>query len=158
MIGLEIGRVLHLLGVVFWIGGLAFVTTIILPAIKKLKSAEEAIEFFEKVEHRFALQVKIASLITGLSGFYMISKLHAWERFLYLSYWWMWAMVIVWLIFTLLLFVIEPRVLKKRWMEKAKTDPEGVFKKMQKMHAHLLWISLLTIIGAVAGSHHWLFF
>ena len=158
MYGLEIGRVLHIIGVVFWIGGAAFVTTIILPAIKKFKSAEEGIEFFEKVEHRFALQTKITTLITGLSGFYMISKLHAWERFLYLSYWWMWAMVIVWLIFTLMLFVIEPLLLKKRWMEKAKTDPEGVFKKMTKMHLHLLWISLLTIIGAVAGSHGWLFF
>ena len=158
MIGLEIGRVLHILGVVFWIGGVAFVTTIILPAIKKFKSAEEGIEFFEKVEHRFALQAKITTLITGLSGFYMISKLHAWERFLYLSYWWMWAMVIVWLIFMLMLFVFEPLFLKKRLMEKAKTDPEGAFKKIQKMHLHLLWLSLLTIIGAVTGSHGWLFF
>ena len=36
MIGLEIGRVLHILGVVFWIGGVAFVATILLPAIKKV--------------------------------------------------------------------------------------------------------------------------
>ena len=158
MIGLEIGRILHMLGVVFWIGGVAFVTTIILPIIKKFKSAKEAIEFFEKVEHRFAIQVKIASLITGLSGFYMISKLHAWERFLYLSYWWMWAMVIVWLIFTLMLFVIEPFILKNKLIERAKTDPDSTFKKIQKMHLHLLWISLLTIIGALAGSHGWLFF
>ncbi|RKY91457.1 MAG: hypothetical protein DRQ13_11405 [Ignavibacteriae bacterium] len=158
MIGLEIGRILHMLGVVFWIGGVAFVTTIILPTIKKFKSAEEAIEFFEKVEHRFAIQVKIASLITGLSGFYMISKLKIWDWFLDPSYWWMWAMATVWLIFTLMLFVIEPLVLKKRWREKAKTDPEGVFKQMQKMHLHLLWLSLLTIISAVAGSHGWLFF
>ncbi len=158
MIGLEIGRVLHILGVVFWIGGVAFVTTIILPAVKKFKSAEEGIEFFEKVEHRFSLQAKITTLITGLSGFYMISKLHAWERFLYLSYWWMWAMVIVWLIFMLMLFVFEPLFLKKCLMEKAKTDPEATFKKIQKMHLHLLWLSLLTIIGAAAGSHGWLFF
>jgi len=158
MIGLEIGRVLHILGVVFWIGGVAFVTTIILPAIKKFKSAEEAIEFFEKVEHKFAIQVKIASLITGLSGFYMISNLKIWGWFLDPSYWWMWAMVIVWLIFTLMLFVIEPFILKNKLIERAKTDPKSTFKKIQKMHLHLLWISLLTIIGAVAGSHGWLFF
>ena len=104
MVGLEIGRILHILGVVFWIGGVAFVTTIILPAIKKFKSAEEAIEFFEKIEQRFSIQVKLASLITGLSGFYMISKLKVWGWFLDPSYWWMWAMVIVWLIFTLMPF------------------------------------------------------
>ena len=67
-------------------------------------------------------------------------------------------MVIVWLIFTLMLFVIEPFFLKEKLIERAKTDPEGAFKKIQKMHAHLLWISLLTIIGAVAGGHGWLFF
>jgi len=36
MIGLEIGRIIHILGVVFWIGGVAMITTIILPAIKKI--------------------------------------------------------------------------------------------------------------------------
>ena len=158
MIGLEIGRVLHILGVVFWIGGVAFVATILLPAIRKFKSAEEGIEFFEKVERKFQLQAKITSLVTGLSGFYMISKLKAWGWFLIPSYWWMWAMVIVWLIFTLLLFVIEPLFLQKEMMERVKTDPEAAFKKIQKMHYHLLWLSLLTIIGAVAGSHGWLFF
>ncbi len=158
MIGLEIGRIIHILGVVFWIGGVAMVTTIILPAIKKFKSPEDRVEFFEKVERRFQIQARITTMATGLSGFYMISKLHAWNRFLDSSYWWMWAMVIVWLIFTLMLFVFEPFILKNKMIEKAKTDPEGAFKKIQTMHAHLLWISLLTIIAAVAGSHGCLFF
>ena len=69
MIGLEIGRILHILGVVIWIGGLAMVITVILPAVKKFKSAEERIEFFEMVENKFSLVAKIASLVTGLSGF-----------------------------------------------------------------------------------------
>ena len=158
MIGLEIGRILHILGVVFWIGGVAMVTTIILPAIKKFKSIEEGIEFFEKVEHKFQIQARVTTMVTGLSGFYMISKLKAWSWFLDASYWWLWAMVIVWLIFTVMLFIVEPFILKNKLIEKAKTDPEGAFRKMQTMHTHLLWISLLTIIGAVAGSHGWLFF
>jgi len=158
MIGLEIGRIIHILGVVFWIGGVAMITTIILPAIKKFKSAEERVEFFEKVQRRFQIQARVTTMVTGLSGFYMISKLHAWSWFLDTSYWWMWAMVIVWLIFTVMLFIIEPFILKNKLIEKAKTDPEGAFKKVQTMYAHLLWISLLTIIGAVAGAHGWLFF
>ncbi len=158
MIGLEIGRIIHILGVVFWIGGVAMVTTIILPSIKKLKSLEEGIEFFGKIEHKFQIQARITTLVTGLSGFYMISKLNAWSWFLDASYWWLWAMVIVWTIFTLMLFVFEPFIIKNKLIEKAKTDPEGAFKKIQTMHTHLLWISLLTIIGAVAGAHGWLFF
>lgn len=58
MIGLEIGKILHILGVVIWIGGLAMVTTVILPAVKKFKSAEERIEFFEIVESKFSLIAK----------------------------------------------------------------------------------------------------
>ena len=138
MYGLEIGRILHILGVVIWIGGVSFVTMVILPAVKKLKTAEERIQFFEKVEKRFSFIAKITSMITGLSGFYMISKLQAWTRFIDASYWWMWAMVIVWLIFTLLLFVFEPLFMHKKIMEQAKTDPDSTFKKIQKMHLHLL--------------------
>ena len=75
MFGLEIGRILHIPGVVIWIGGLTIVTTVILPAVKKFKAAEERIEFFEMVESKFSVIAKIASLVTRLSGFYMISKL-----------------------------------------------------------------------------------
>jgi hypothetical protein len=116
------------------------------------------VEFFEKIESKFQKQAMITTLITGLSGFYMISKLHAWSRFLDSSFWWMWAMVIVWLIFTIMLFILEPLFLKNKLIENAKTDPEGTFKRIQKIHLHLLWISILTIIGAAAGSHGWLFF
>ena len=158
MYGLEIGRILHVLGVVIWIGGVAFVTLVILPTIKNWKSANDKIELFERIERRFSLIAKITSLITGLSGFYMISKLHAWERFLHVSYWWMWAMVIVWLTFTLLIFIFEPLFLHKKMMDMAKNNPEKAFTKMKKMHTHLLWLSLLTIVGAVAGSRGWLFF
>jgi uncharacterized membrane protein len=158
VIGLDIGRILHILGVVFWIGGLAMVTLVILPAVKKFKSPEERIEFFEIVESKFSSIAKISSLVTGLSGFYMISKLKAWSWFLDASYWWMHLMVIIWLIFTLMIFVLEPLILKKRFIEKAKSDPEGTFNKIQKTHSHLLLLGILTIIGAVAGSHGWLFF
>jgi len=157
MFELEIGRVIHILGVVLWIGGVAMVTTVILPAIKKLKSPEERVDFFELIEGKFQKQALVTTLITGLSGLYMIIKLNAWARFLDLRFWWMWAMVIVWLIFTLMLFVLEPLFLKKKLIIQAKSDPEKTFKKIQKLHYILLIISLLTVIGAVAGSHGWFF-
>ncbi|MEE8288072.1 MAG: hypothetical protein V3R25_01520 [Nitrosomonadaceae bacterium] len=43
---LALARVIHLLGVVLWIGGVAMITTILLPAIAKMQSAAEKIEFF----------------------------------------------------------------------------------------------------------------
>jgi uncharacterized membrane protein len=48
MYDLAIARILHIVGVVLWIGGVAFVTTVLLPTVKQFKSKEERIEFFEK--------------------------------------------------------------------------------------------------------------
>ena len=158
MYDLAVARILHIVGVVFWIGGVAFVTTVLLPTIKKFKSKEERIEFFEKVEHKFAKQAKLTTLLVGLTGFHMVARLNAWERFIDVSFWWMHLMVIIWLIFTLLLFVLEPLFLHKKLRERAQIDPEGTYRRIFKMHLHLLILSIIAIIGAVAGSHGWLFF
>lgn len=40
-----LARVLHVLGVVLWIGGVAMVTTVLLPSVRQFKSEHEQIEF-----------------------------------------------------------------------------------------------------------------
>lgn len=97
----------------------------------------------------------MTTLVTGLSGFYMIHRLNAWERFTLPSFWWMHAMVLVWVLFTLMLFVLEPLVLRRLFLHQAATNPQRVFAVMQFMHWVLLMLSLLTVAGAVAGSHGW---
>lgn len=158
MYDLAVARILHILSIVLWIGGVAFVTLTVLPAVRKFKSIVERIEFFEKVEHKFAKQSRITTLLTGITGFYMVFKLNACDRFLDVSFWWMHTMVLVWLIFTLLLFVLEPLFLHKKMREKAEKNPEKTLRNIFRMHIILLLLSLITIIGAVAGSHGWLFF
>ena len=158
MYDIPIARILHILSIVLWIGGVAFVTFVVLPAVRQFKAKEERIDFFEKVEHRFAKQSRITTFLAGISGFYMVFRLNAWERFLDFSFWWMHTMVLVWLIFTLLLFVLEPLFLHKRMREKAEKDPEKTYRNIFRMHLILLLLSMLTIVGAVAGSHGWLFF
>ncbi|HPE81827.1 MAG TPA: hypothetical protein PKZ35_17700 [Gammaproteobacteria bacterium] len=155
MIEMGLARVLHVVGVVLWIGGVAMVTTVILPAVKRLASADDRIALFESIEHRFAWQARVTTLVTGLSGFYMIHRLNAWERFTLPSFWWMHAMVLVWVLFTLMLFVLEPLVLRRLFLHQAATNPQRVFAVMQFMHWVLLMLSLLTVAGAVAGSHGW---
>ena len=49
-----IGRVLHVLGVVLWIGGVAMVTTVLLPVSRSMKRPGECVAFFEQIESRFA--------------------------------------------------------------------------------------------------------
>ena len=125
---LVFARLLHVLGVVLWIGGVAFVTTVLLPATRRLKTPAERIEFFETVELGFARQARITTVITGLSGLYMVYKLNLWQRFLHIEFWWMDAMVLVWLLFTLMLFVLEPLFLHRYFIERARTHPDRVFK------------------------------
>ena len=151
----SIARVLHVLAVILWIGGVAMVTTVIIPSVKKLKSKEEQIKTFEEIEGRFALQAKITTLITGITGFYMMYELDAWDRYLDYKYWWIHAMTLVWIIFSLILYVLEPLVLHKVFRKYAEKDSAMVFDIMHRAHWVLLAISLLTTAGAVAGSHGW---
>lgn len=148
-----IARVVHVVAVVLWIGGVAMVTTVILPAVKRMASKEERMSTFEKIEGRFALQAKITTVLAGLSGFYMIYYLNGWERFLYLQFWWLHAMVLVWLIFTIILFILEPFVFHRLFKRYAIDHPEKTYRYIHTAHWFLLILSIITIIGAVAGSH-----
>jgi uncharacterized membrane protein len=152
-----VARVLHVLGVVLWIGGVAFVTMVLLPAVRRMREPAERVAFFESVETGFARQARATTLLTGLSGFYLIHKLGAWERFADAHYWWMHAMVLVWAVFTLMLFVLEPLWLHRWFRQRAQRDPEGTFTLIVRLHWILLGVSLVTIAGAAAGSHGWSF-
>jgi uncharacterized membrane protein len=151
-------RAIHVIAVVFWIGGVAMVTTVLLPAVRRFKSPQERVAFFESVEQRFARQSRLSTLVAGLSGFYMIFRLDLWGRFAMAAFWWMHAMVGLWLLFTLMLFVLEPLFLHRRFLSRAKAAPEVTFRLVQRLHWLLLSLSIITIFGAVAGSHGSLFF
>ena len=150
-----LARVIHVLAVVLWIGGVAMVTTVLIPAIKKMTSKEDQIKTFETIEGKFAIQAKITTLITGLSGFYMLYEMDAWNRYLDHRYWWLHAMTLVWILFTLILYVLEPLVLHKLFKTYAEANPEKTFKIMHRLHWVLLVLSLITIAGTMAGSHGW---
>lgn len=150
-----LARVLHVLAVILWIGGVAMVTTVLIPAIKRLASKEDQIKTFETIEGRFALQAKITTVITAITGFYMIYALDAWDRYLQFRYWWMHAMTLVWVMFTMVLYILEPLVLHRLFKKYANQNPEKTFDTMHRLHWFLLLLSLLTTAGAVAGSHGW---
>jgi len=129
------------------------VTTVLLPTIRNFKSADERVAFFEILERRFAWQARATTLITGASGFYMAHRLGSWSEFRSAQYWWLGAMVAVWLIFTTMLFILEPLFLDRWFAERARRMPEKTFALVSRLHWVLLAISLITIVGAVAGGH-----
>jgi len=150
-------RALHALGVVLWIGGVAFVTTVLLPSVRRLKTPDERVAFFEAIEGRFAWQARGTTLLVGTTGFYLAHAWNLWERFASAAYWWMHAMVAVWALFTVMLFIAEPLFLHRWVLEAATREPERTFRRIERLHRVLLTVSVVTVLGAVAGSHGWSF-
>ncbi|TEW51898.1 hypothetical protein [Psychromonas algicola] len=142
-------RALHVLAVVLWIGGVGFVTTVLIPSIRKTQSPENRLDLFELLEGKFGFQAKLTTLITGATGFYMLHIMKAWAT----MQWWIHLMIFVWLIFTLVLFVFEPLFLHKWFHQQAEKNNQRAFYYLQVMHTILLSISLLAVFAGVAGIH-----
>jgi uncharacterized membrane protein len=151
-------RIVHVLSVVLWIGGVAFVTTVLIPAIRRIPSEAERIELFELLESRFALQARVTTVFAGASGLYMLHLMGAWNRYLDPSFWWIHLMTIVWFVFTVVLFALEPLFLHRWFVEAAQRDSARAFRILHSMHWVLLALSTVAIVGAVAGSRGYLRF
>ena len=148
-----LARALHVVGVVLWIGGVAFVTTTLIPSLRKMVDTDKRLILFEQLEGKFAFQARIVTLVTGLTGFYMLEYMHAWERYQQIQFWWLHLMTLIWLIFTLVLFVLEPLVLHRRFKLMATENSDRAFALLHRMHKILLALSLITVFGTVAGVH-----
>jgi uncharacterized membrane protein len=152
MDSITIARALHVIPIVHWIGGVTMVTLVLLPGIMRKVPVEKRLAFFEMIEGRFASQTRISTLIAGLTGIYMTHELGGWYRFTEPDFWWMHAMVAVWAIFTIVLFIAEPLFLHRWFHESATRDPEGTFRLVQRMHVVLLTVSLITVGASVLGA------
>lgn len=149
---LAIARAIHVLAVVVWIGGVAMVTTVILPMARRARMPTEGQALFDAVERRFIWQARIATLLVAASGFYMVERLDLWDRFRNVEFWWMHAMVLLWLIFTFILFIGEPLAARARRKHGSQPASKGQFSFMQWLHWVLLLLSTITVLAAVAGS------
>ena len=141
MDGVVIARALHVLGVVIWIGGVAMVTMVLLPAVRHGDVGPNRLVVFEAIERRFVWPVRIATVIVALTGFYMTDRLDLWDRFRSGEFWWMHAMVGVWLLFTVVLFVAEPLVLHRWFHARATSAPDAAFALLHCAH----WICSCSV-------------
>jgi uncharacterized membrane protein len=153
-----VARALHVLAVVIWIGGVSMATTVVLPAVRRGDLGEKRLRAFQAIERRFAWQARAAIVIVGLTGFYMAWRLDLWGRFRIAEFWWMHAMVCVWLLFAFVLFVAEPFILHRHFARWAVAQPKIAFAWLNRGHWILLFLGVVTIVGAVAGSQGWSIF
>jgi uncharacterized membrane protein len=109
-----IARALRIAAVVISIGGVAMATMVVLPAVRSGDLDQDRLQAFYAIERRFIWQARTAVLIVGATGIYMTWRLDLWDRFRSLTFWWMHAMVFVWLLFAFILFIGEPFLLHRR--------------------------------------------
>ena len=146
-----LARVVHVLAVLFWIGGVAFVTTVVIPSVRRNHAPAERLAAFHAFEGRFAPQARVWVVLAGGSGLWMIHRADMWYRFAEPGFWWMHAMVALGAIFAAVLFVAEPLALHRRMA--SSPTPEADFERLERGHRVLLALSLVTFTGATAGAH-----
>ena len=147
-----VARAIHVLAVVLWLGGVALITSVLLPTMKA-KTAEEWVRDFDDIERRFAAQVRWAVLVTLASGLWMLVQYDLWDRFQSPRFWWMHLMVGVWLLYAVVLFIAEPLVLHRLFRTRAAVAPAATLRLVLRFHRVMLMLSLIAIFAAVAGAH-----
>lgn len=141
-------RMLHVLGVVWWLGGVVMVTATILPALRATGLPEaERLATFKEIRRRFAWQARFAVLLVGASGLYMLIYLGGATRLALPFGWWIDLMIATWTIFALILFVLEPVGVMH------KTGLMGRPRAFLLVHVFLSGISLVTLALSVLGAH-----
>lgn len=150
---LTIARAVHVLSIVLWIGGVGMVTTAVLPAARRLPDPTDGMAMFHRIEAAFSPQARLWVLLAGASGLYMLMRIDDWNRFTLLAYWWMYAMIAVWLVFAIMLFIVEPLLTHRQIANHRQAASERSLRMIAQLHWILLVASLVTILGAVAGSH-----
>lgn len=140
--------IIHVLSVVIWIGGVAFVTMIMFPIIQREQSSLEQVMMFQGVEHKFSKIAKVLVILTGLSGIYLIYEKGLSPGVL--------IMIFVWTLYASLLFFLEKPLFKKLFAkpsgEQLKT--EQIFFRLQAFHWFVLTLSFLAIAAGIWTAHY----
>ena len=150
---LAIARAIHVVAILHWIGGLAFVTMVVLPSIAAMSEPSARLVAFEAIERTFSAQVKVSVPLAGLSGAYLAHRLDLWDRFVQPQGWWLAAMAFLWMLFMAILFVVEPLLLRDWFHRRAHADSAGSFRLVQRAHWALLMLGMVTAASAVLGAH-----
>ncbi len=145
MLTFDILLATHVLGVVWWVGGVAMVTATLLPIFNGLPPPER-LQRIRQLEHRFAHQARAAVMLVGITGFWMLGLSGGLARLQFAHGWWIDLMLLVWVLFSAMLFVAEPLRLPARL---------GLIHKPRAflaLHAVLLVLALAAIAGGVTGA------
>jgi uncharacterized membrane protein len=142
-----IALTIHIISIVIWIGGVAFVTMVTFPMILRMDKSLEMVMMFQGTEHRFGKIAKIMVILAGLSGLYLIYEKGTSSG--------VWLMIVIWSFYAALLFGLEKMIFKRLFARPSNDmDTKKVFNILQTFHWVVLGLSLLAIIAGVYAGHY----
>jgi uncharacterized membrane protein len=150
---------IHVIAVVLWIGGLAYVTMVIFPSMYKMEKPLEKILFFQSAEHRFAPFARIYSIVVGLSGLFMVHLLYRGDFLSILDGKGIFIVIMfsIWVLWVIMLFGLEKVVIKKLLDNLAKSPDklkvDVIFKRMNIFHWFMLLLSITAILCGTFYQH-----
>lgn len=146
-------HIVHLLTAIIWIGGLGFITILILPMIVKMPNPLEKVLLFQRIEHKFAPLARVYTAIVGISGFGMFFFMGLQDIVFQPEGRFLLFMIIIWVFWVIMLYGLEPLIIKKMLDRLASQKGDGleiedVFKRMNVLH----WVLLALSLGASASG------
>lgn len=148
---LQILLAIHVLSIVIWIGGVAFVTLVVFPMITRMEGSLEQVLMFQGVEHRFARIAKLMVAISGITGLILLYYTRGFGALFSMGGIGPTIMLIVWA-FYLLILLFEARLFKVIFRGGAQKDTKKVFYRLTVFHWVVLGLSLLAVgVGVWAG-------
>jgi len=150
---LQLSVVLHVIGVVVWIGGVAFVTIILFPMIHDMEDPMEKALLFQRVENRFAGIARVMIVMVGLTGLFNLYEKGLYHILSTPQGWWLHLMITVYTVYALLIFGLEKALFKRIFKDIKNMNADQVFFRMTVFHWVVLILSLLAVAGGVIGTY-----
>lgn len=154
---LSLMHIIHLLVVILWIGGLGFITILMLPMIIRMEDPLQKVLLFNRIEHKFAPLARVYNVIVGVSGFVMLYITGAYKGIFTTGGLPLLFMIAVWVFWAVMLFVLEPIVVRKMIERMQRSgeamEIETIFSRMNRLHIVLLILSLLAATAGAVFTH-----
>lgn len=152
MMDIVLALIIHFIAASLWVAGVGMLVYKLLPEIRNSTPPWKRLAAFYAIETRFAWPARAVVIASGVTGFFLMFRMDMWSRAHDDGMWWMHTMIFTWCLVFSMIYVIEPVWLNKYLDSRAQTDAEGAFRLVEMVHRTLAGLSVLSILGALAGS------
>lgn len=144
--------IVHVIGIIIWIGGVSFVTMVIFPMMYRTEGSLEKALLFQGVEHRFAGIVRWLIAVVGATGFYLLGAQYGFGILGQRRGIGILIMLFAWSFYTAVL-LSERRIFGRLFADPEKIDMNRALRTINAMHWVLLMISFTAVAGGIWFAH-----